>query len=118
MCRGWPEWLAVPAVCACVLSLLIPHPARAQYVNNQCGTVQGGFCTVKPAPVGSGCGCFTPGGRVSGQIIPPAGGFVPQQQVHGLSNVCRTDRGTCQSYPAPIGSECGCFGDPGTVIPR
>jgi hypothetical protein len=40
------------------------------------------------------------------------------QQMQAISNACRTYRGICQTYPAPIGSSCGCYGDPGTVIPR
>ena len=112
---GWPEWRAVPTASVCVLSLLIPHTAVAQYFNNLCGTVQGGFCTVRPAPVGSPCGCFTPGGLVQGQIMAPGGGF---QSMPILSNACRTFRGICQTDPAPIGSDCDCFGDDGTVIPR
>lgn len=116
---GWSKIATARAglafVCAVTLCVAA-RPAKAQYINNLCGTERG-YCVVNPAPIGSQCGCIFPDRMVPGVILPPGGGYMPQQ-MQAISNACRTYRGICQTYPAPIGSSCGCFGDPGTVIPR
>lgn len=96
--------------------LVMSMPAWAQY-NNVCESTQG-LCIVKPAPLGSACGCFTAFGPATGRVIAPTGGFVQQQQAPAIGNICRTSRGACQTYPAPVDSSCECYGDPGTVVLR
>jgi hypothetical protein len=101
-------------------TLIIADPTSAQYVNNVCGAGPG-TCIVNPAPVGSQCGCYTPYGPTPGQIIPPMGGELGPQQLQQLpsaSDVCRTFRGVCQAYQAPVGSACNCYGDAGFIIPK
>lgn len=100
------------------MGLLAAPPAPAQFINNQCATVQGGMCLVNPAPVGSPCGCFTPVGPVPGNVMPPGGGYANNQAVM-LSTVCSSFKGMCSiPFPAGVGSGCNCSGIPGTVIPR
>jgi hypothetical protein len=116
---GWSDTAAAKfgvAFASVVVVSVMSFSAHAQYINNVCGTTQG-TCIVNPAPIGSECGCMTNFGAIPGAVLPPGGGYMPQQ-MQAISNACRTYRGICQTYPAPIGSSCGCYGDPGTVIPR
>jgi hypothetical protein len=110
---------AVVALAFLIAVSVLPGSADAQSagLNNVCGTAEGN-CISQSRPVGTPCGCATKSNQmVPGQILPPSGGGVPQQ-VQATSDTCRTSRGICQTYQAPIGSPCGCFGDPGNVIPR
>jgi hypothetical protein len=116
----WRRMTALNAAVAfaCGLAGLAPRwAAGAQVLSNICAT-QFGNCVANPAPVGSPCGCLSNGGAVPGEILPPAGGYGFQERSQAIGNACRTNHGICQTYPAPIGSPCGCFGDPGTVIGR
>ena len=100
-----------------LLWLGVVEPASAQFASDVCSSRQGTVCTVKPALIGSPCGCFTPIGPSPGEIVAPNAPPMPRSS-RAISDTCRTARGICQAYGAPIGSPCTCFGDPGTVISR
>src|SRR5712671_3764867 len=75
---------------ACAIAWIsAARPAIAQLINDVCRPIGGGpTCTVNPAPAGSPCGCFTPGGRVAGRIE------APEKE---LAITCQTDNGRCRT---------------------
>jgi hypothetical protein len=101
--------------CAVAMQIVV-GPALAGDVNNVCGW-EGGRCTVNPAFIGAPCRCITSQGAVEGSILPPGEGYANQQQQMTITGACKTRRGTCQTYPAEMGSPCECFGDEGIVVP-
>lgn len=98
-----------------LLALLLPgtcFPMRPSVGQSRCATAFGSCFIPQGLPLGYPCTCYGPGGRPDpGQVV--WGGSGGSVALYG--NACRTFRGVCQTSPAPIGSACACFGDPGVV---
>lgn len=116
--RPWPG-----VVLGALLLCGVARPTVAQFVSDTCVSAQGEQCTVKPAPLGSPCSCFTKNGPSQGQIVAPtsngSANVAPApQSTETVDNTCRTAHGYCATYQAPLGSPCSCFGNSGTVVTR